>query len=159
MIDRERADGIRRYEALERAAAASEVARQSLLFPDRVQLAPAQEEALERGRALLERLGFEWSQLGEGTYVVRAVPALVADTRAVHVFVAAVEAIEKGSGVTLEEVLTALATASASPNGAPLGDEDARRIAAAIWPSREGHSSCIAARIALPALDTNGTDG
>ena len=162
VIDRGRADAAGRLDALTTAARDGKLARQNLLFPDRVQLSAARERTLAPHEALLQSLGFEWSQLGEGSFVVRAVPALVANARATTLFEAALDGLSTRDGDApdaLGATLGALAKAGAGRNGAPLSDEDARRIVAAIWPSREAHRSCIVTRVPLPALLLDGADG
>jgi DNA mismatch repair protein MutL len=158
VIDRGRADAARRLDSLTNAAREGKVTQQNLLFPDRVQLPAASERALAVHDALIRSLGFEWSQLGENTHVVRAVPALVANARATTVFEAALHALStrgRDAPDALEETLRALADAGATPNGEPLSDEDARQIVAAIWPSRQAHRPCIVARVSLSTLSRN----
>jgi len=162
IVDRERADAARRLDALTDAARDGKLARQNLLFPDRLELASSQARALSVHAELLESIGFEWSQLGEDNYVVRAVPALVSDARATALFEAALDALSAHDGDAPDSqrsTLGALADASAKPNGQPLSEEDARRIVAAFCPSRPTHRSCIVTRIPLPTPPTNETDG
>ena len=158
VMDRGSADALRRLDALRRESSHGQVARQNLLFPDRVALAPDRATALEENQALLRSLGFDWSLLGEEVYVVRALPALTADTKATAVFGAAVDALRAAREEPLEAALTALANASATPNGEALSDDDARRIVAAISTEREEHQACIVARAPLPSIDAD-TDG
>ncbi|UCH28147.1 MAG: DNA mismatch repair endonuclease MutL, partial [Myxococcales bacterium] len=159
VIDRERADALRRRVALQRDLEAERLGRQSLLFPDRIELTPAQIRELARHRGLLQSLGFEWSALGEATHVVRAVPAHVADTRAASVFEAALHALDAGDAPLLDAVLVAIAETSAVRNGEPMGDDDARRIAAAVQPLREAYDPCIVARIPMSVPKTSDDDG
>ena len=158
IIDRERADAMGRLDALTGAAGKGTLARQNLLFPDRLQLGASQERALEVHGGLLESLGFEWSQLGEGNYVIRAVPALVGDARAATLFAAVLDALDTHAPDARDATLGALARASASPNGEPISDEDTRRIVAAFVPSAPSHRSCIVTRIPLPAGPPGETD-
>jgi len=161
VLDRGRADAVRRLDALRDATRQGSLARQNLLFPDRLRVSAAREPTLSNHAGLLESLGFEWSQLGEGAYVVRAVPALVADARATILFEAALDALDTMDGATsdaLDRTLGALARASATPNGEPLSDEDARRITAAVWPSRRDHQPCIVTRVELTTDSPDGTD-
>jgi len=161
IVDRERADGARRLDALTDAAREGKLARQNLLFPDRLELGSSQAQALSAHTELLESLGFEWSQLGDNNYVVRAVPALVADVRATALFEAALDWLcsrDKDAPDALEGTLAVLANASARPNGEPLSEHETRRIVAAFWPSRPTHRPCIVTRIPLPSLSTDETD-
>jgi DNA mismatch repair protein MutL len=66
------------YEGLRRQWLESGVARQGLLTPTTVSLAPGAIAALEGATQLAERLGFEIEAFGEGAVLVRAVPAELA---------------------------------------------------------------------------------
>jgi len=66
------------YEGLRKQWLESGVARQGLLTPMPVPLAPGAIAALEGSTELAERLGFEIESFGEGTVLVRAVPAELA---------------------------------------------------------------------------------
>jgi DNA mismatch repair protein MutL len=158
VIHRGRADAARRLDALRDAMRDGQLPRQTLLFPERIQISAAREAALDGHDALLQSLGFEWSQLGEGSYVVRALPALAGDARPTRVLEAALDALGETSAHPLERTLAALADLCATPDGEPLSDEEAQRIVASIWPSREDHRSCILTRVPLPTATADGTD-
>ena len=149
VLDRERADALVRYDALREATMAGSLARQNLLFPDRVEVGPAAKADLERHGALLRSLGFDWSALGEGSYVVRAIPALVAEARAAQLFEDVLCGLEGGGEDRTDAALQALANRAATPNGEPLDDAAARRIVAGVWPGRDAHRSCVIARVPL----------
>jgi DNA mismatch repair protein MutL len=149
VLDRERADALVRYDALREAATAGSLPRQNLLFPDRLEVAPSAQAALDRHEAVLRDLGFDWSALGEGSYVVRAIPALVADARATQLFEDALYGLEGGGEDRTNAALQALANRAATPNGEPLDDAAAERIVAGVWPGRDAHRSCVIARVAL----------
>ena len=149
VLDRERADALVRYDALREATMAGSLARQNLLFPDRVEVGPAAKADLERHGALLRSLGFDWSALGEGSYVVRAIPALVAEARAAQLFEDVLCGLEGGGEDRTDAALQALANRAATPNGEPLDDAAARRIVAGVWPGRDAHRSCVVARVPL----------
>ncbi|RLB44424.1 MAG: DNA mismatch repair endonuclease MutL [Deltaproteobacteria bacterium] len=151
MLDRQRADALVRYDALREAASNKILARQNLLFPDRLELEPSAEADLERHEALLHSIGFDWSALGEGSYVVRTVPALVADARATQLFQDVLSSLEGGGQDRTDAALRALANRAAMPNGEPLDDAAARRIVASIWPARDAHRSCLVARVPIPS--------
>jgi len=63
------------YEGLRKQWLESGVARQGLLTPITVSLSPGAAAALEEGRELAERLGFEIEGFGEGSVLVRSIPA------------------------------------------------------------------------------------
>ena len=147
VLDRERADALVRYDALREAATTGSVRRHNLLFPDRFEIAPSAEAALERHETLLRDLGFDWSALGEGTYAVRAIPALLADARATQLFEAALASLEGHGEDRTDAMLRALANRAAKPNGDPLDDAAAERIVVGVWPRRDAHRSCVIGRV------------
>lgn len=151
VLDRERADVTRTLDALRDEMHRGALARQSLLFPDRLQISSSRTQLLDVHEELLRGLGFEWSELGEGSYVVRAVPARLGHVRATTLLEAALDALDGSASEAGARALTALAQAGATPNGEPLSDEEARRIVGAIWPSRQEHHACIVTRVALPS--------
>jgi DNA mismatch repair protein MutL len=158
VLDRERADALVRYDALREATESGTLARQNLLFPDRLELAPQGQVELERHGPLLRSLAFDWSALGEGSYVVRAVPALVADARATALFEDALRTLAHGGDEPADAALRALANRAATPNGEPLDNAAAQRIVANVWPNRDAHRSCIIARVPMPSASTEADD-
>jgi DNA mismatch repair protein MutL len=158
VLDRERADALVRYDALREATESGTLARQNLLFPDRLELAPHGQIELERHGPLLRSLAFDWSALGEGSYVVRAVPALVADARATALFEDALRTLARGGDEPADAALRALADRAATPNGEPLDNAAAQRIVANVWPNRDAHRSCIIARVPMPSASTEADD-
>lgn len=162
VVDRERADAERRLDALRSEIRQGSLTRQNLLFPDRLQVSAARERILGKHDDLLQSLGFEWSQLGNGAYVVRAVPALIGDARATVLLEAALDVldtVEDTATDALDRILRELAQVSKTPNGAPLSEEEARQIAAAIRPSHVDHDACILTRVQLPADSSDDSDG
>jgi len=158
VLDRERADAVVRYDALREAIDSGTLARQNLLFPDRLELAPPEQAELERHAPLLRSLAFDWSALGEGSYVVRAVPALVADARATALFEDALRALAQGGDEAMDAALRALAARAATPNGEPLDDATAQHIVGNVWPNRDAHRSCIVARVPVPTASAEADD-
>ncbi|KAA6186384.1 DNA mismatch repair endonuclease MutL [Thiohalocapsa marina] len=65
------------YERLKRAVAEGELRRQPLLVPVAVQVSRAEAELAETQAALLRQLGLQVDRLGEGSLVVREVPAML----------------------------------------------------------------------------------
>ncbi len=150
LLDRERAEALVRYDALREAAEAGALAHHNLLFPDRLELAPSKEAAVKRHETVLRSLGFDWSELGEGSYVVRAVPALLAHARAAVLFEDALATLHKGGEDSRAAALRALAARAATPNGEPMDEDTTALIVAKVWPDRESHRSCILGRVPLP---------
>jgi DNA mismatch repair protein MutL len=66
------------YEQLRHSWKAGAVARQALLAPEVVELAPADRAALDAELELAARVGFELEPFDEAALAVRAVPALLA---------------------------------------------------------------------------------
>jgi DNA mismatch repair protein MutL len=150
LLDREGAEALVRYDALCEAAKAERLVHQNLLFPDRLELTPSEQIGINRHETVLRSLGFDWSELGEGSYVVRAVPALVANARATGLFEDALRALENGGEDPLDSALRALAERAATSNGEALETEAAERIVANVWLNRDAHRSCILGRVPLP---------
>jgi len=67
------------YEKLRAAWLEGGAPRQALLVPTSVELAPACAEALAANASLLRDLGYEVEPFGEGSVMLRAVPALLAE--------------------------------------------------------------------------------
>ncbi len=80
IIDQHAAHERVRFERLRAQTDAGAVPAQRLLVPDTLQLGLRDVQALVEAAPLLERLGFEGEAFGGGTYVLRAVPTLLADT-------------------------------------------------------------------------------
>jgi DNA mismatch repair protein MutL len=154
VLDRERADALVHYDALRQASAQGPLPRQNLLFPDRLELAPPAQSQVERHAALLGSLGFEWSELGDGCYVVRAIPSLAGNARATALFEDTLLALARSGEDQMDVALRAIARCAAVRNGEPLDDSAARRIVAAVWPNREAHRSCVVANIPIPHAKT-----
>lgn len=150
VLDRSRADAIRLYEELRRAADSGRVERQNLLFPDRVQLSELQETLLGTEARAMRSIGFDWSELGSGTYVVRAVPAALGDVRGGSSFETALQAADEGGDAVLDSMLRSLAGAAAAKAGKILDRTASQRIALAVRPSDPFHQSCVLASIPLP---------
>jgi DNA mismatch repair protein MutL len=158
VLDRALADALVRYDALREAASGPGLAPASLLFPDRLELASSAEETLERHGDLLRSLGFAWSQLGERSYVIRAAPALLSEARAALILEEALSVLARGDRDPFDAILRALAHRTATPNGKPLDDGAARRIASGIWPDRSAHRACIVGSVPLPRPSAETTD-
>jgi len=158
VLDRERADALVRYDALREAAGLGPLPRQNLLFPDRLELEASAEAALERYGTLLRSLGFDWSALGGGSHVVRAVPALAANARATQLFQDTLSTLEGGGEDRMDAALRALANRAATPNGEPLDDAAAQRIVSQVWPGRDAHRPCVVARVPVSSRVTEIAD-
>jgi len=78
VIDQHRAHERVLYERLSRAQAEGKIDRQRLVIPVTLHLAPAESAALEDNLEAIRGLGFEIETFGGRTFVMRAVPALLA---------------------------------------------------------------------------------
>ena len=148
LIDRERADAFARFEAMSSALAHGHVERQTLLFPDRIELEPAEADALGANEAALRELGFDWSDLGERTFVVRSVPTVLADGSSAALFRGALTALRAGAAKP-NALARALADQAAVPPGEPIDRAALERIAAAAEPERPDYRACILGRAPL----------
>ncbi len=79
VIDQHAAHERVRFERLRAQAGAGTVPVQRLLVPETLRLGARDLQALDGARAVLGRLGFEGEAFGAETFVIRAVPALLAD--------------------------------------------------------------------------------
>ncbi len=86
------------YEGLRSQWLEAGVARQGLLTPTPVSLAPGAIAALEGATQLAERLGFEIESFGEGAVLVRAVPAELAGQDVVDLVTELAAALEEAPG-------------------------------------------------------------
>ena len=149
LLDRERSDARVRYDALRETVQAGPLPHQNLLFPDRLQLSQSAQAVIERHEPDLRTLGFDWSELGAGAYVVRSVPALVSNARATALFEDALEALRNRREEPLDSALQALAKRAATANGEPLDDTAAEHIVARFRPNEDAHRSCVLGRVPL----------
>ncbi len=150
LLDRSRADEVLRLARLEEAAASGSLTPQALLFPDRLELGAAARTTLATHETLLAALGFEWSTLGEDSYVIRAIPAHVGTTSARKVFAAAIDALRDGEADPMKAVLEALARASAIAPGQPMDRLRALEIVAGLSLERSADRQSIIDEFALP---------
>ena len=151
VFDRARAETEVRYDALRQASEAGTLARSNLLFPDRLDLERSEQLSLERHEAILRSLGFDWSPLGERSYVLRAIPALLAEARPPALFKGAIASLGSSGEPLLGTTLRALAKSAATPNGKSLDERGVQAIVANVRLSDDRHRACILARVTLPS--------
>ncbi|MBU2638261.1 MAG: DNA mismatch repair endonuclease MutL [Nanoarchaeota archaeon] len=72
------------------------VAKQSLLKPELIELAPAQVSVLNPNKAMLAQLGFEVEEFGLGTYTLRAVPSVFGNVQPKELFFEVLEQASEG---------------------------------------------------------------
>jgi DNA mismatch repair protein MutL len=109
LIDQHAAHERVRFEQLRGQLASGSVAVQRLLVPEPLTLGVRDVQALEEAGEALVRLGLEGEPFGDGTYLLRAVPALRADSGwGAVVRDLAAELAEVGAGRGLEATVDAL---------------------------------------------------
>jgi DNA mismatch repair protein MutL len=109
LIDQHAAHERVRFERLRAQAGAGQVAVQRLLVPETLRLGARDVRALDGASDILGRLGFEGEVFGEETFVVRAVPALLADVDCGRVLRdLAAEVGELGAGRAGEDAVDAV---------------------------------------------------
>nr|MDA3786613.1 DNA mismatch repair protein MutL [Deltaproteobacteria bacterium] len=79
------------FEKLKNQLARQAVARQVLLFPEMVECTPAQAQALQRHHDEISEMGMEIAGFGGESFVIKAVPSLLAHLGPVEVFTGIVE--------------------------------------------------------------------
>ena len=120
------------FEELRRQYLGRQVAGQTLLFPALVELDPAQGELVERHGPELARLGLTIEPFGDSTYVIKAIPALLARVSPEEILAdllrslgdlgptaGAEEGTEQGGG-RVDELLASMACKSAIKAGRSL---------------------------------------
>ncbi|MFH7320664.1 DNA mismatch repair endonuclease MutL [Desulfurivibrio sp. D14AmB] len=121
------------FERLRRQYGEQGLARQALLFPVVLELNPAEAAVVENRAGEITRLGLELAPFGGNSYLVKAVPALLA-RRAPAEIAAGVLAgfLEDGpakqSEATLEQVLAGMACQAAIKAGQRLEPEEMERL-------------------------------
>ncbi|MDE5985955.1 MAG: DNA mismatch repair endonuclease MutL [Prevotella sp.] len=131
VIDQERAHERILFERYEASMASGKHTSQPLLFPEKIQFSVAEMVMLPVIIPQLESLGFDFSDLGGGTYAINAVPGELSSTNAAKVVTQTVAAAEdtEPSGMKLYTSLAAtMARNSAIPHGQVLSEEEMRNI-------------------------------
>jgi len=112
------------YEGLRRQWAESEIPRQSLLVPARIELSFESAEILQEHTAELAELGVEVDAFGGGTFLVRAFPSALAESQArlgfQALFEQLVDVLDQGGSsrdAILDRLLTELACHAAIKAG------------------------------------------
>jgi len=133
LVDQHAAHERVRFEQLRTQLASGRVAMQRLLVPEPLTLGVRDVRALEDTREALAQLGFEGEPFGEGVYLLRAVPTVLADANCAAVLrdVAAERAeLEASRGVedAVETVLASMACHSAIRLGRRLEEAEAEAL-------------------------------
>ncbi len=102
------------FEKLKKQLARQAVARQILLFPEMVECTPAQAHALQRYHDEISEMGLEIAGFGGESFVIKAVPSLLAHLGPVEVFTGIVERyvapeLSSSRARRLEDILATMA--------------------------------------------------
>ncbi|MCM1509373.1 MAG: DNA mismatch repair endonuclease MutL [Clostridium sp.] len=131
LIDQERAHERILFERYETSLASGKHTSQPLLFPEKIQFSVAEMVILPTIIPQLENLGFDFSDLGGGTYAINAVPGELNSINAAKVVSQTVEAAGD-TGISDRKLYSSLAATmarnSAVPHGQVLSEEEMRNI-------------------------------
>jgi DNA mismatch repair protein MutL len=119
-------------ERLQADLGAGQAVGQALLYPVALELSPAARAALERWRAPLERLGFEFDDFGGAAVVLRSAPALLAGDEPRRLVEALVDDLggPRAGDPVIDRVLAFVACRAAIKANAPLAREQMERLVA-----------------------------
>ncbi len=117
------------YEKLRKQYIANTVVRQTLMFPETVELSIFQAQLVEKNEEELDRIGFSIREFGGNTYIISAVPALAGLANARELFVDILEQFgsENSKGDTggfLDTIIATMACKAAVKAGTPLSNRE-----------------------------------
>jgi DNA mismatch repair protein MutL len=103
---------------------------QGLLQPMAIEFSPREEETLRASREFLAEFGFTIEAFGERSYLIRAIPSLVAAANIVEVISALLEslAVAEGRSPWQEKIAESLACHGAIRAGQQMGNEEMREL-------------------------------
>jgi len=130
IIDQHAAHERIRYDKILSQWARSEIEVQGLLQPVMLELGPGDRQALEDNVDRLARFGFSVEAFGEGSYLIRSVPALVKDDDVADVMRTMLDSIADGGEVAPweEKVARSLACHGAIKAGQQLSDDEMKGL-------------------------------
>lgn len=122
IIDQQRADVRIRYERYLEQVGNHAMESQRVLFPERVQFSPSEMVVIGKILPELAQMGFDLSDLGQGSYAINGVPAGIEGLNHVVLLNEMVsEAVEKGDLNNIEEINKSLALSMARSAAVPHG--------------------------------------
>lgn len=122
IIDQQRADVRIRYERYLEQVGNHAIESQRVLFPERVQFSPSEMVVIDKILPELTMMGFDLSDLGQGSYAINGVPAGIEGLNHVVLLNEMVsEAVEKGAFNNIEEINKSLALSMARSAAVPHG--------------------------------------
>jgi DNA mismatch repair protein MutL len=126
------------FETLKRQFTAQRVASQVLLFPQLINLTPDQIQVLQRHRLEVERLGIDTEEFGEESYIVKAVPAILAHLSPEEIMAAVIgqfqDSDQQSAGramntaARIDDILSAMACKAAVKAGRSLAAEEIEEL-------------------------------
>jgi DNA mismatch repair protein MutL len=118
------------FENLKSQFATRRVTSQSLLFPKLVDFTPNQLQTINRHLAEIERLGIDLEEFGDGSYIIKAVPAILAHLPPEEIMTVVISEVQDadrdGSGdghigtTRIEDILSSMACKAAVKAGCNL---------------------------------------
>lgn len=117
------------YEKLRKQYLANTVVRQTLMFPETVELSLFQAQLVEKNEEEIDRIGFSIREFGGNTYIISAVPVLAGLANPRELFLDILEQFgsEKGRGDTggfLDNILATMACKAAVKAGTELSKQE-----------------------------------
>jgi len=130
LIDQHAAHERIQYERILAQWSRAEVEVQGLLQPITIELSPREEETLKANKEILGQFGFTIEPFGDRSYLIRAVPALIATTNAVEAMSTLLDnlASKENPAPWEEKIAESLACHSAIKAGQQLSNEEMREL-------------------------------
>lgn len=110
------------FEKFRRQYMKNQVASQTLLFPETVELSPLQIQCVADNGEEIERMGFAFTEFGGNSYVISAVPALAGQCSASEIFFDVIDSFgsddhNNSHGGRMEHILATMACKAAVRSG------------------------------------------
>ena len=109
------------FEKFHRQYLQNQVASQTLLFPETVELSPLQIQCVADNSEKIERMGFTFTEFGGNSYVISAIPALAGKCSASEIFFDVIDNFgsddEHSDGGKMEHILATMACKAAVRSG------------------------------------------
>ncbi|MCR4919980.1 MAG: DNA mismatch repair endonuclease MutL [Prevotella sp.] len=136
VTDQHRADLRIRYEQYQRLMAVKGSATQRMLFPEVIEFRPSEALIMQQLLPQLEDIGFDLTDLGQGSFALSGIPAGIDAPNEVRLVRDIIdEAMSHGKDVrqqVVDIIATAMARTTAIPVGQMLSNDDMERIVSAL---------------------------
>jgi DNA mismatch repair protein MutL len=118
------------YDRISTQWAQKEVEVQGLLQPINIELSPREEETLRASKEFLVEFGFTIEPFGNRSYMIRAIPALMARANIIEIVSALLDSLtsKEGSNPWEEKIIQSLACHGAIRAGQQLSNEEMREL-------------------------------